>query len=602
MTAKTKTPRGKLRIGDDWNAISIIALAQSNPLKAVAEFVENSIDAGARHVIIVRGKEKGEPYLQITDDGEGIRKDVDGVPDFRHVATHICDSFKRRLKDDGIAGIQGEFGIGLLSFWTLGETLYMTSAGEDGRNYQMRMDRQNPDYAVSRTRSLAPVEGTDLKVKPLLPGIRQFSGEKLEWYLASELRDRIRTTGVDIRVLDRQARKNYRITPREFDGDLVHELPSLPTANGDVYLELYLTDAGDGQVGLYRSGTRVLAQLGELDDFANSVWTGGHLEGIVDVPFINLTPGTRSGIIRDGQYRTFADAIVPVTRHLETLVEARRRAEEERASEKMLKSIQRAFREALLALPIEDYDWFDIRRTSAGPPGTGSMADGTTAAGDDEVEEGLPLPTEPSDAPPQRDFFDFPGPLHGVRIAPTSSVLPVGQSRTLRAVCRDRSRRTVSQDLTFSWSLIEGDARLEGDDDEIVTITAAGEPGLAKVRVVVTQGGLVCEAEAAVTITDQLIDTRGRRSGSGHGLPGYTFEHAPGALWRSRYDAERNLIVINNGHRDFVYATRTNALKLRYIGRLYAKELVQKNFPGAPTAEVLERMIELTLYMEENLR
>jgi hypothetical protein len=37
--------RGKLKIGDDWNAITIIALSQSNPLKAIAELVENSIDA-----------------------------------------------------------------------------------------------------------------------------------------------------------------------------------------------------------------------------------------------------------------------------------------------------------------------------------------------------------------------------------------------------------------------------------------------------------------------------------------------------------------------------------------------------------------------------
>jgi len=36
---------GKLRIADHWNAISIIASSQANPLKAVAEFVENSIDA-----------------------------------------------------------------------------------------------------------------------------------------------------------------------------------------------------------------------------------------------------------------------------------------------------------------------------------------------------------------------------------------------------------------------------------------------------------------------------------------------------------------------------------------------------------------------------
>lgn len=35
MTRKRDSAeRGKLRIGDDWNAITIIALSQSNPLKA----------------------------------------------------------------------------------------------------------------------------------------------------------------------------------------------------------------------------------------------------------------------------------------------------------------------------------------------------------------------------------------------------------------------------------------------------------------------------------------------------------------------------------------------------------------------------------------
>jgi hypothetical protein len=41
---------GKLRIGDMWNAITIIASSQSNPLKAVAKFVENAIDARARTI------------------------------------------------------------------------------------------------------------------------------------------------------------------------------------------------------------------------------------------------------------------------------------------------------------------------------------------------------------------------------------------------------------------------------------------------------------------------------------------------------------------------------------------------------------------------
>jgi histidine kinase/DNA gyrase B/HSP90-like ATPase len=95
--------RGKLRIGDDWNAIRIIARSQSNPLEAIAEFVENSIDARAKTVTITRGGDHGEHYLSIRDDGTGVPRDAEGLPDFKYVATHICDSIKRRLKADGDA-------------------------------------------------------------------------------------------------------------------------------------------------------------------------------------------------------------------------------------------------------------------------------------------------------------------------------------------------------------------------------------------------------------------------------------------------------------------------------------------------------------------
>ena len=111
--------KGQLRIGDSWNAITIIALSQNSPLKAIAEFVENSIDAKARNVTIVRGREAGKNYLRVTDDGEGIPRDENGLPDFKYVATHFCVSIKRQMKEQGFSGIQGEFGIGLLSFWTI---------------------------------------------------------------------------------------------------------------------------------------------------------------------------------------------------------------------------------------------------------------------------------------------------------------------------------------------------------------------------------------------------------------------------------------------------------------------------------------------------
>jgi nitrate/nitrite-specific signal transduction histidine kinase len=102
-TAAAKTrerARGKLKIGDDWNAITIIALSQSNPLKAIAELVENSIDAKASSVNITRGREHGRHFLAIQDNGEGVPRDSDGRPDFHYVATHIPAGRYADLKRD----------------------------------------------------------------------------------------------------------------------------------------------------------------------------------------------------------------------------------------------------------------------------------------------------------------------------------------------------------------------------------------------------------------------------------------------------------------------------------------------------------------------
>ena len=180
--------------------------------------------------------------------------------------------------------------------------------------------------------------------------------------------------------------------------------------------------------------------------------------------------------------------------------------------------------------------------------------------------------------------------------------MPVSESRTLRAVARDRTRQLVEHNLGFSWEIIEGAGRLADPESEIAMFTALSEPGLVRVRVTVTQGEVSCEGDALVTVTDSLLPDNKTPASDKRGLPGYTFEHAPGKLWRSRFDAEQNVIVINNGHRDFVFASRTRALKLRYIARLFAKELVCKNFPGYSPAELLERMVELSLYTEENLK
>ena len=600
-TKSKKSESGKLRIGDDWNAIRIIALSQSNPLKAIAELVENSIDAHAKTITITRGREQGNYFLTVKDDGDGIPHDPNGLPDFKYVATHICDSVKRQLKADGAGGgLQGEFGIGLLSFWTVGDTLAMTSSGDDQRVYQMVMSRGDPRYMVKLRRVLFAERGTELKISPLLEGIRGLSGEKIQWYLAAELRDRIRDTQVRVTVIDKLARRQYQVEPRQFEGRLLHQLPAVRSPFGEAYAELYLAEpADDCFVALTRGGTRVIADIGTLPGLERTPWNSRYLQGLIDVPFLDLTPGTRSGIVHDERYGALVKALVPLETHLNGLIDAQRRAEEEQANRESLRAIQRAFREAMLVLPREEYDWFDIQSRSPQSTAAGASPERDVEASGPEEEGGIPEPSVVGSS--QRQFFDFAGPLHSVVISPMSSTLAVGQTRRLRAVPRDRSRRRVEQDLTFAWEIVEGGGTLLSRSDQEVSFEAPSSPVLVRLSVIASQRDTQCSAEALITVTDSLVAI-GPTVVNARGLPGYTFERAAGELWRSRYDAERNLIVVNNGHRDFVFATRNRALQLRYLGRLYVKELVLKNFAGLPVEQVAERMIELSLYVEEKLK
>src|SRR5437867_9065174 len=603
---KTSKPRasGNLRIGDHWNAITIIALSKSNPLKAVAELVENSIDARAKTIVITRGKEKGQHYLRVKDDGEGVRRNADGQPDFHYVATHVCDSIKRRLKIQGALGLQGEFGIGLLSYWTLGEDLLLTSAGDDGRAWQMHLRKGDPSYRITQRPALFPESGTEVLIRGILPGIKNCSGGKIQWYLASELRDRIRHSGVSIRVVDRTARAEFKVEPRKFEGRLLHELDDALPAQSEVYAELYLhAHSPANAVALYRSGTRVLENIAEIEAFARMPWTSDYVQGIIDAPYLNLTPGTRLGVIHDAALARLADELAPLEKRLAKIIEDQQRAEEERASRDVLRSVQGALKEALLALPAEEYDWFDLHRGEGKrrPRTTAGAASGEAAQAEEQAVP-MEVGAYPEISEPQRQFFEYAGPLFSVVIYPTSSVVEVGGSRPVRAVARDRARRVVEQDLTHAWKVLEGEGTLEPTDGEIATFRAANEPGLARVEVVVTQGDVVCRAEAQITVTASLVSKTGSGDSTYQGLPGYTYHKAAGELWRSRFDAERNLVVINNGHRDFVYAARNKMLKLRYICRLFAKELVLKNFIGIPPDQLLERLLELTLYTEEHLR
>ncbi len=417
-------------------------------------------------------------------------------------------------------------------------------------------------------------------ISPLLEGIRALSGEKIQWYLASELRDRIRDSKVRVAVLDKLARKQYEVEPRQFEGRLLHQLPPIRTVFGDAYAELYLGEPNEtARVALTRVGTRVIEDLSTLPGLEHAPWVSRYLQGLIDVPFLNLTPGTRNGIIQDERYAGFVDALKSLEAHVQSLIEEQQRAEEEQASQQSLKAIQKAFHEAMLALPREEYDWFDVPGRARQEGGGASTSHGLPAgAAWEEMLQGVSK-AQPSDAP-QRQFFDYAGPLFGAR----SLATPRGRGSAVRLGTDGRRRLPAGCHRPGS------------------RVPSAGS----------TRSG---------AIESHRVPARnhhcGRGAHHGHrqsrkrykpdrceyaGVTGYTFERAAGDLWRCRFDAERNIIVVNSGHRDFVFATRNRALQLRYLVRLYVKELMFKNFAGLPADQLLERMIELSLYAEEKLK
>jgi hypothetical protein len=334
----------------------------------------------------------------------------------------------------------------------------LTSAGEDGRAYQMHLRKGEPSYRITQRPTLFPEVGTEVLIKGILPGIKNFSGEKIQWYLASELRDRIRHSGVSIRVVDRAARTEFKVEPRQFEGRLLHELDDASPVQTDVYAELYLhAHSPANVVSLYRSGTRVLENLTELEVFARMPWTSGYVQGIIDAPYLNLTPGTRLGVIHDAALARLADELAPLEARLAKIIDDQQRAEEERASRDVLRSVQGALKEALLALPQEEYDWFDLHR-GEGKRRPRTSAEGAAGEAAKAEEQALAMEAVAvgEGFESQRQFFEYAGPLFSVIISPTSSVIEVSGSRALRAIARDRARRPVEQDLTYAWRILEG--------------------------------------------------------------------------------------------------------------------------------------------------
>jgi len=586
---RLRSTEGKLRIGDEWNAIRIIAHSQTHPLKALCELIENAIDAGSDHIEITRRRSGGEIYLEIADNGNGVRLNKDGMPDFEYLATHICDSLKRHLTASGRKGVHGEFGIGLFSFWSLGDTLKMASLDKSGDAHELRLTRGEPKYEIQRLSSARQERGTRVTVGPLIESThRILTGDKMKKFLGAELRDRIRERGVVIEIADRIARRQLIVKPVDFSGEPLTDFRELKTRFGAARLQMYLLDRssqsrnGDtGTVALAKDGTRVLADIASLHPFKTAPWNGGRLEGLIDFPAINLAPGTRQGVIPDEVFDALIESLRAIEDEVCEAIRRRDKAATARANKAVLLQVKRAFADALKGLE-DQYLYFDVPNPK--PRSNGIWKKQRKAKRRKVVDpESHIAPTT------------APGQLDHVVITPRNARRTPGSKCVLMAQASDASE-PLSDRVKYTWRIIEGDGKItevEGPRCEL------SSRKIGRVAIEVTASKGIREATDQVSV--KYLSESDSDVGSLKGLPNYRLQGATGEPWRSRFDVKRNQIVINSAHRDCISSQTSQAKYRRYVGKLYAKEVVLLNFPHETSGQAMERLIEVIVRTEDAL-
>jgi hypothetical protein len=397
-------------------------------------------------------------------------------------------------------------------------------------------------------------------------------------------------------VADPVARRQMRVTPREFEGERLEIPRRYATPLGDVSVEIYARtdDATDpAGIALCKDGTRVLATVTELLPFQHAPWNDRRLVGLVDFEPLTLAPGTRSGVVPDAAFEALVAVAPAIERDILETLATREQAEAERASRQLLKQVHKAFASALADLPAEDYLFFDIPKQSPVLQSNAGGAGESLAVRGADADGRSTGPTDPRVAPTL--FAVEPGPLATIRITPRHPRRPPGRGCRLMATAIDAQGVEVVAGLVWSWKVVAGAATLEPDGEACVITSAT--TGMVVVEAVARQ--FLIEATDRVDV--KFVEPRQGEGDGGRGLPSYRLEAEHGQPWRSRYDSAANEIVINSAHRDFLASRSSPARHRRYIGKLYGKEVVLTNFPHESPAEVMERLIEVTLRTEDAL-
>lgn len=603
---------GTLRAHDDFELISLIARSQTDPRKAAAELVQNSLDAGARRVVVTRARERGAAVLKIADDGEGVLQDLAREDALEHLARNIGHSRKHGLTLEERRGALGRYGIGLLGFWAIGEELELRTRVRGGRVLALVLREEQPGYRIVESVLSPPADDDDPLREPTCTevvvrrihdaALPALAGRRLQDYLAFELRGQIRERGVRILLRDGLARgrgaRIFRVEPRALEGVPLAAPPQVNVPGfRSARLELRVLPEGSrGSVALACEGAIVADDLAREPSLGldHAPWTDPRLSGVVDFPDLAPAPGSRRGIVPNRAAEALRTALLSIQAAVVSALHLAQEAPARELEREALARLRRAF--SNLANELPRYELLGVaaaageRREREAESGPG-VAVGSSAGGEpqpDDDEDGAVAV-----APPAEVGGD-PTDLSTVELVPASVVVPPGGSRNVRAIARDGAGREIatSAGLTFEWSVEDAAlVTLAEVDASRVRVRGGEREGTTFLGVEVTPvsaPGRSAETRAPVRVS--LPAPRPRT-----GIPDPVLVEDATGPWRTRLREGR--WEVNSGHRDYQLVRDRAERRLEYLAILLAKEIVLRSEGGdARMGEALESLAEVAAY------
>ncbi len=598
-TSKRKATSILIKPADPFDLIRWLARSQSDPRKAVAELVQNSLDAGARTVTIERRRLRGRPCLTIRDDGEGVLPDRERTQALEYLATHIGHSHKMGL--DAAARMEkvvaGKYGVGLLGFWSIGRFFEVRSrvAGSPVHVLCLEEDAPRATLEVAPLHTDDPPTFTEIRVLDVHPTAqRTLTGRRLADYLAAELRGQLMRRSIEMTIFDHLSRgtaqKRFAVVPRQIMGERIDLPPEIPAqGHASVAVELYVARGSERlpiQVGC--AGTLVAEDIADLLHLGLDAdpWASGALTGIIDFPDFTVPPGTRRGVVPDEAAEAFVAALQGIQPAVMAKVAELERERGRFSARDVVRELRRALKGFRQRLPR--YDLPAVK----GPDHEGKP---------DELQDGEALPKElPEELPEEEDSRQAPmfppGPMVTVRVVPAVVDVAPGRQRRVTATVSDADGRRI-RDVELLWTLLDDrraafELEPAGTRPAIVARPDAILGVQATLHVEARQGERTQSASALVRVAEAESETS-------LGIPEPVLVHDPDRMWRSRMRGE--VWEVNEGHEDYLALAGEARTRVRYLLALLMQEIVLRTSGAPEAADVLDSAVEILAHAERNL-